>query len=100
MDWLLILLLILGLITLIGHGFWVLLAWIFRGGRRRLGPRAAAPLPVDPFAELTITARQVQRLLAVGSISVQTCQEILIAIDARMPARPPSLTPPRPVLAT
>ena len=87
MEWLLILLLVLALITLIGHGIWVLLAWVFRGGKRLARPTPGPSAPIGRDTELAIAARQVQQFLAEGSVSAETCQEVLTAIEWRRAAQ-------------
>src|SRR4051794_17993767 len=83
MEWLLIPLLVLTVIVLIGHGTWVLLAWAFRGFRRRTPTLStdgeAGPLP--RYAELGIAARQVLRLQGDRLLRPEACQEVLAAIE-------------------
>src|SRR5688500_15036157 len=96
---LLVILLVLVLVTLIGHGIWVMLAWIFRGGKRAT-PRGAAypaasgqrppPLPaavhrqMTPWQELRHARDETTRLLREGRLGYNAYALLTSAIDVEL----------------
>lgn len=88
MEWLIALLILLVFVTLIGHGIWVFVAWVFRGSSRRLqGP---------PRDELGTAADQVRRLFKAGLIGADAFREVMGAIDVEQRPRAgvPAVAPP------
>jgi hypothetical protein len=76
----------LGLITLIGHGIWVLLAMIFGGGRNRDKRAGFEPTVTDDRAA---ASRYLRHLWSRGRIDEQSYHELteIIAQDAKSAAR-------------
>ncbi|UCG33351.1 MAG: hypothetical protein JSU68_01725 [Phycisphaerales bacterium] len=88
MESVLILLLVLGLVTVVGHGIWVAAAWLLRGGRRRRDRIDFEPTYSDDRAA---TARYLRHLQSRAVLDDETHARLmkLIAIDV-----PPMPTPP------
>jgi hypothetical protein len=96
---LVILALVLVLVTLIGHGIWVMLAWIFRGGKpaphRAIAypapvPQRPPPLPaavhrpMTPWQELRHAREETTRLLREGRIGYNAYALLTSAIDVEL----------------
>lgn len=90
MEILIVLLLVLVLVTLVGHGIWVLIALLFGGGRRTPSQQPA------PSARMELTAadNQVRRLFREGRISLLAYQELTTAIAAEHTGVRPSVQLP------
>lgn len=101
MEIIFILLLILGLITLIGHGTWLLLAWVLKA---LAGPSLTTSERVvrhksrgnGELHELEITERQLRKLQQAGTLDSAAVDPVYRCIEAR---RKILLTPALPVVA-
>src|ERR1043166_1688308 len=89
MDWLCpaigVLAIVLFIVTLVGHGIWVLIARLFGGSRRtpyREQTPSAAPLPGSREA-LATTRREIERMRRLNYLDAETSGKVLQAIDAR-----------------
>lgn len=120
---------VLLIITVVGHGLWLALAWFFRlifgVGRAsaagqwncprcgatlsardascaRCGwPRATSPSTAGPLADLKAAARQIERFRASGAIEPAICERVLHAITAEEQriTAPPRTAPATPAAA-
>ncbi len=81
------LLLILLLVTVVGHALWLLIAALLRSGKKQPGVPEAR---VGPLDEVAIARRRVHALYMAGLIDVDTADRITIAFDRQHAAmRPP-----------
>ncbi|MCA9257408.1 MAG: hypothetical protein KDA33_17295, partial [Phycisphaerales bacterium] len=91
MEELLIFLLIVTMVTVIGHGIWVLLAFVFRGFRRKRDPERTPTVQDDRIS----TARYLTHLGSRGLLDEAERRRLmgLIADEANGIARAPGATP-------
>ena len=90
MEILLALLVFLGIVTLLGHGIWLILAFFFRlllGSTKETRPDKIAPLSLAE--ELRITARTLRDLRAAGELDDKTYYLASQAIQRNLTPRAP-----------
>ncbi|MBN1490753.1 MAG: hypothetical protein JXA69_12620 [Phycisphaerae bacterium] len=93
MELILILLCVLLIVTLVGHGIWVLLAFLFRGGRPQNRRGIYEPTVSDDRAA---TARHLQRLRTGGRLDAETYSQVMHVLADDVAEFPRSSTsPPR-----
>ncbi|HEY2588399.1 MAG TPA: hypothetical protein VGI81_21845, partial [Tepidisphaeraceae bacterium] len=93
MEWLCWLFGALVLITLVGHGIWVVLAMIFGAGKAKSGGRSTIERPPGERAS---TDAQIRELLDAGLIDLVTYRRVVSALDVMRQRR--ATPPPVPVL--
>jgi hypothetical protein len=76
-------------VTVIGHGMWLVAAWLLRGmfSDTDSPPEAPPPLIQPPRSlsdDLRVTAEQVKRLAQRGSLSPQQSAELLAILDSEL----------------
>jgi hypothetical protein len=90
MEIILILLGVLGLVTLVGHGIWVALAALVRA---LAGNEPSEPTTAAELTDLDATARQLAAFQKAGALDAETCQRLQDCIVARrrILTEPPSV---------
>ncbi len=115
MEWLCpvigVLAVVVFVVTLVGHGLWVLFSRVFGGSsaRREWEKDVARTALPGTRESLAAARREIERLRRVGQLDLETSQKVLAAIDAEelgpltVPVRPaPPLVPstPPPIAAS
>jgi hypothetical protein len=104
-EFLCVLSIILLVVMLVGHGMWVVLAWIFRTllapePSRPSSPSQIAPppRPLKLKDELQLTIKHVQRLGETGAIAGEQCETLVAALKAEIEELTPgmAMAQPRP----
>src|SRR4051812_6750401 len=73
---------VLLIVMFVGHGMWLIAAWLFRAVADE--PRAAAPRASRLRDELQTTIQHLKRLGNSGAISRQQCDELVALFEAEL----------------